>query len=58
MSSHRVELVSAILILPLVLDHMKVVATGGVCSSSLLADDGILTAAKVIALHLQRIFSG
>lgn len=48
---HRVELVSPILVLKLVLDHMKNVATCYISCCILLAYDGILAAAKVVALQ-------
>ena len=48
---HGVELIPSILILPLIFHHMEVVATCCVGSRSLLADDGILTAAKIISLR-------
>ena len=50
---HGIKFVAPVLILKLILDHVENVATGYVGSGILLADDSILTAAKVVALHTQ-----
>ena len=50
-SLHRIELISPILVLKLVLDHVENVATCYISCCILLAYDGILAAAEVIALQ-------
>lgn len=49
---HWVEFVASILVLEWVVDHMKYVSTCCVVGGVLLAYDGVLTAAKIVPLHV------
>ena len=51
---HWIKFVAPILVLKLVLDHMKDVTTRYVSCCILLTDNGILAAAKIVALQTKQ----